>query len=139
MTDIERVISRLQIIHTWATVDGQSGRGIDPKSCAKIVEWVDDALELLKQPTIDRWISVKDRLPEIDERVLVFGVGKYEHFVGSTMTAITCMSDANLIDCRLETQPYWLEPRQYYLTDYEITHWMPLPEPPKEAERHAEL
>ena len=86
----------------------------------------------LKAPTVGGWTSVKDRLPEIGERVLVFGVGKYEHFVGSTMTAITCMSDANLIDCRLKTQPYWLEPWQYYLTDYEITHWMPLPEPPKE-------
>ena len=85
-----------------------------------------------KMPTVDRWISVNDRLPKINERVLVFGVGKYEHFVGSTMTAITCMSDANPIDCRLKTQPYWLEPWQYYLTDYEITHWMPLPEPPKE-------
>ena len=46
-------------------------------------------------PTVNGWVSVKDMLPEIDERVLVFGVGKYEHFVGSTMTAITCMSDAN--------------------------------------------
>lgn len=91
-----------------------------------------------KMPTVGGWVSVKDRLPEIDERVLVFGVGKYEYFVGSTMTAITCMSDANLIDCRLKTQPYWLEPWQYYLTDYEITHWMPLPEPPKEAEDDAE-
>ena len=54
MTDIERVISHLQVIHTWATVDGQSGRGIDPKSCSRIVEWVDDALDMLKtqQPRV---------------------------------------------------------------------------------------
>lgn len=28
MTDLERVISHLQIILTWAKVDGESGRGI---------------------------------------------------------------------------------------------------------------
>lgn len=83
-------------------------------------------------PTVGGWISVKDRLPEIDQRVLVFGVGKYDCFIGTTQIAITHMSDRNLLDCRLKTQPYWIAPWQYFLTDYEITYWMPLPEPPKE-------
>ncbi len=77
--------------------------------------------------TIGGWISVKDRLPEIDERVLVFGVGKYDCFIGTSQIAITHMSDRNLIDCHRKTQPYWIAPWQYFLTDYEITHWMPLP------------
>ena len=43
------VINHLQIIRTWAAVDGKSGRGIDPVCCRDIVGWVDDAITLLKK------------------------------------------------------------------------------------------
>lgn len=66
------------------------------------------------------WISVKDRLPEHDDYCLVclgrhivrIGVYKYGHWhycVGIYMT-----------------EPE-LRPGMY------VTHWMPLPEPPKES------
>lgn len=111
----------------YMTVAECSGHSIEYamgwKAC---VDWIKTL------PTVGGWISVKDRLPEIDERVLVFGVGKYDCFIGTTQIAITHMSDRNLINCHIKTQPYWIAPWQYFLTDYEITHWMPLPEPPKE-------
>lgn len=48
MADREKVITNLQVIRTWAEVDGESGRGIDPQCCRKIVSWIDDAIALLK-------------------------------------------------------------------------------------------
>lgn len=48
MTDREKVVSRLQIIRTWADVDQKYG-GIKPECCDHIVKWIDDALELLKE------------------------------------------------------------------------------------------
>lgn len=53
MTDREDVISHLQIIHTWADFYGEKGLGIDPVLCRYIVEWVDDALALLKKRDVE--------------------------------------------------------------------------------------
>lgn len=75
------------------------------------------------------WISVKDRLPDVHVPVLVACVNKYD---GEKMATIAEMSDSNLIVTHLKTTKYWVEPFQYFSADYIITHWMPLPEPPKE-------
>lgn len=83
---------------------------------------------------MDKWIDIKEHLPAIGQRVLVFAVGKKEAgFEGETATAITSMGNTNLFNCNLETKPYWHQPWQYFLTDYEITHWMPLPGPPEKT------
>lgn len=79
------------------------------------------------------WISVEDRLPDIDERVLIFGVSIYNGFIGDTVIAITDMTDNQLFPS-LETEKEWRSPWQYFFTDYKITHWMHLPEPPKEEQ-----
>ena len=71
-----------------------------------------DAIEELSSP---EWISVSDRLPERDKYVLVFVKGAYDDG----------------------------EEFQYISSDYHngvrfdqyselVTHWMPMPEPPKE-------
>ena len=80
------------------------------------------------------WISVNKRLPDVDERVIVFGVGKMDGFIGDTIIAITSMSDRNPLATHIKCEKHWRSPWQYFLTDYEITHWMPLPEPPKEGQ-----
>lgn len=77
------------------------------------------------------WISVKDKLPNVGERVLVFGVSKLDWAKGRNVIAITSMSDYNIFDSRTKTDPYWISPWQYFMTDYEITHWMALPTEPK--------
>lgn len=59
-----------------------------------------------------KWISVEERLPEEGVSVLIYGFG--------------CMDIGWIIDTG------W---RSEYISDYdkgEITHWMPMPEPPKE-------
>lgn len=57
------------------------------------------------------WISVEDRLPEIDlevlivEKDLIIEVGSYQEY-------------------------YWVENTEYKMRE-NVTHWMPIPKPPK--------
>lgn len=49
MIDRDKVISRLQIIRTWAEV-GKNYNGIQGDDCLRdVVNWIDDALVLLKE------------------------------------------------------------------------------------------
>jgi hypothetical protein len=108
----------------------------DTHTADKIMHGIFRAEQALKeQPTITatRWHRVEERLPNVDEKVLVFAVGKLDGFIGDTVIALTSMSDTNWLNHHEKVdKPYWLDPWQYFLTDYRITHWMPLPEPPKE-------
>lgn len=76
--------------------------------------WLDDA------PTIGGWISVKDRLPEIGTSILYcafgrsVGEGTYQGFDGNH----------HVWNMYAVSGTHW---------DDEVTHWMPLPEPPKEV------
>lgn len=63
---------------------------------------------------VPKWISVKERLPEEGEDVLVYlGEGIFEI-------------------CWTLKDGFW-ETRDSYLDTDAVTHWMPLPEPPKEV------
>ena len=77
------------------------------------------------------WISVKDRLPELDQDVLVYAVGKEDGFLDTTHIVISqrCISHIFPWDQGVEE---WLAPWPYFNRNYEITHWMPLPSPPEE-------
>lgn len=93
-----------------------------------------------EQPTVSGWISVKDRLPMIDENVLVFAQGKEDGFIGETKIAIAYMTDCTYFGgSPIKVEPRWRCPLQFFLTDYEITHWMPLPKPPKEDDDGTDL
>lgn len=71
---------------------------------------------------MSEWISVKDRLPKTDDYYLIYGLND---------------------DMRLG---YWSTKYNKFIAfdddgyDYElyhITHWQPLPEPPKESDTNA--
>jgi len=79
-----------------------------------------------------QWIPVAARLPEKDIEVLVFAEGKIEGFFGDTAIAISKRYDFKIFTDS-EGVEVWQSPWQYFLTDYEITHWMPLPQPPVEG------
>lgn len=81
-----------------------------------------DAMGPTNLLTPAKWISVKDRLPELGEEVLVLGnEGSLEV---RRLTLRKIHPD--------EKDPhYWLDGWDES-ADYTVTHWMPLPEPPKE-------
>ena len=74
---------------------------------------------------VPRWRSVKDELPQPGEVVLGFAVAKSESFIGKTYMLCHQLE-------RCDGKKSWAEPWRYSCTDFEITHWMPLPEPPKD-------
>ena len=82
-----------------------------------------DAAELLR----DRWISVKDRLPDSNGLYIV------------TACDEGCAAGEGIwYDTVVVTAEYyngcwtWYEGGQEYDLDGIVTHWMPLPEPPEE-------
>ena len=87
--------------------------------------------------TVQRWIPVTERLPEIYEKdpnwsatVLFRTAQGHIHSgyrnIGKPQTSFY---DDDW------TPPYWLdESENLSFEEGEVTHWMPLPEPPKEGE-----
>ena len=73
-----------------------------------------DAIEELSKP---RWIPVTERLPKEGEFVLVYG-DLYPNKHDGGVIAVSKRMDWN----------YW----QGFGRERDITHWMPLPPPPKE-------
>ena len=61
--------------------------------------------------TVQEWISVKDRLPEKEQDVLV--------------------ADNGFIAVWTFYGDYWEDSHGWWQEFDEVTHWMPLPEPPK--------
>lgn len=80
--------------------------------------------EIRKMPTIGGWISVKDRLPPMYHMVLITG----KNSAGGSFGIIKGSHDGDI------GQWYRDDIGQYVDSRGDIvTHWMPLPEPPKEG------
>ena len=69
---------------------------------------------------MSEWISVKDRLPENEDFVLVSVTGRFHHIKFENAPDIASFCREGWI---LESCPEWSNPG--------VTHWMPLPEMPK--------
>ena len=70
----------------------------------------------------DGWISSKDRLPDIDRKSEVPGWSKEVIGYHRQYGIVFCY-------CRISTRE-WMLSKSCHITS-EITHWMPLPEPPE--------
>ena len=70
---------------------------------------------------MSEWISVKDKLPELHEEVLVCNEEYGLSELGFATVAVLDGTD-------------WIETWDRRTEIHYITHWMPLPEPPKEEE-----
>ena len=79
------------------------------------------------------WISVKDELPPVDEDYVKQGFAKPDE-EGNTLTASTTVlvTDGKYV----ETTFYMFELKRWnsQMDDTKITHWMPLPQPPRKEE-----
>jgi hypothetical protein len=79
-----------------------------------------------------KWISVEERLPEMQAEFIVTVKLKYDferEYTIATDVAVYRMDECGDIDGCWETFNDWYEGQQYI----HVTHWMPLPEPPKEG------
>lgn len=88
--------------------------------------------------TVQRWIPVAERLPEEDGEYLVwFGRNVFESYAEVRYFA----KDGEAVDkydLRHEKNVwYYYDSEWGYVACRNVTHWMPLPEPPKEDESDA--
>ena len=93
----------------------------------QFIDWIEDA------PTVYGWISVKERLPGEDGRYLVYNMS-YCNALAFVASFSTCLENVGEYDFDGEKRPGWFsydDEYGYYEIDG-VTHWMPLPEPPKE-------
>lgn len=80
--------------------------------------------DIVSSPTVNGWISVKDRMPDIDGEYMVYGQSE-------DMRELLPDNDPIWICYYCKEHGFYnIELRREY--DY-ITHWMLLPEPPKEV------
>jgi hypothetical protein len=86
---------------------------------------LDDSDTILKQTPVTaapQWISVKQQMPDVHEEVLVNIVYPIER-----IEKLAYRFEGNKVE--------WFvlpDPQGYFWNEEWITHWMPLPEPPKE-------
>ena len=110
MRDYEDLVKSLRYCAEYdcTTVCPRAGTG---NGCiTRLKKDAADAIEELSKP---KWISVEERLPEENANYLTYGV-----FLPLGVKAMDL--------CRFNGKG-WLT-----TTTVKITHWMPLPEPPKE-------
>lgn len=78
------------------------------------------------------WISVKDKLPEPEQDVLVIAHGWSDRllYIGSYQRMEAETSWLTGVTSKASDWSLW---GWSYLREPEVTHWMPLPEPPMSA------
>lgn len=81
-----------------------------PSECDEDLEWMADHL-IANGVTIQKWIPVTERLPECGQEVIVYS--------------------GRLLKPTVFAYHFWNEGFDSWAR---ITHWMPLPKPPKEVE-----
>lgn len=88
-------------------------------------EALDMAISALRQREHPQWFSVKDGLPETDELVLAVASGKPLPNITYDRAVVLASYD-RAEGWIIEEYPEWDTP--------EVTHWMPLPDPPEEVD-----
>ena len=111
------LIEREKVIKKIAEEQDKSSTGFEDVAYYRAIKIIRE------QPTadvqaVDRWVRVKDRLPDTGERVIVYTI-----------------EDA-ILEMRFDKRHgRWcridIDAAQMFGKDF-VTHWQPLPEPPKE-------
>ncbi len=99
-----------------------------------------DKTATFKQPTANGWISVKDRLPDTAGiECLVCAVNK-KYNQTHVITAYSGYDGPGwwTTDMNYMSGPYELPRNTWLHPSLKVTHWMHLPEPPKEDDNEAD-
>ncbi|MGI5825196.1 MAG: DUF551 domain-containing protein [Bacillota bacterium] len=98
----------------------------------------DGQLIIEEQPKVGEWISVEDRLPEKEKYVLLISKGWKN---SQNDVYIGCLKDNAIEADPKGERNFWGIPTEEtdwsiygwsYFKKPNVTHWQPLPEPPKE-------
>ena len=93
----------------------------------ELLEQAAEALEQLKVESgklkVGRWIPVRSRLPEDDAQVLVIVSGRWKNVTFNNAYELASWSVTE--GWIMEAWPEFENP--------DVSHWMPLPEPPEEG------
>ena len=84
-------------------------------------EWVE------RQPTLttpNEWVSVEERLPDTDGAYLVYA----PTYTGGSSSSLDCIG--GIMFSRFKHEKWSIE-SGYYKRPNCVTHWMPIPAPPK--------
>ena len=92
-------------------------RWLQPHSANETPKLLDDAANAIEELSNPKWIPVTEALPELDKRVFVIGLFGF--------CGIYSLIQVHDTTC-------WEDEYGYYQDFEDVTHWMPLPEPPKE-------
>lgn len=127
MKDIDGYVTKDSLYRLISGIKRNPNIPVDDKTCSIIVEAISDMPKADIQP-VDRWISVKDRLPEIiynsSENVLIY-LKNGEQYVAMYVGE----------DKDFGIEAYWSTSDMH--RDFEcdkVTRWQPLPEPPKDGD-----
>ena len=83
-----------------------------------------------------RWIPVTERLPEEDKEVLITYKGKGDElYKPYSNIDITTYGQMYFGGNKVGNHKHWRSPFQYFNDNYEVTAWMPLPEPYEEVDK----
>lgn len=94
----------------------------EPGNARKLIE---------EAQTVGGWISVKERLPELEIIEEYFDkVDKNTHSYKLSKDVLVFTSSDGIVIDKLENDGDGAS----WVNDIEVTHWMPLPEPPKDGE-----
>ena len=108
----EAVESHVTSVSVCATAEQARGRTDFKKLCLK---------DINEAPTVGGWISVEDELPKLGDMVLFTGLSSF----GTRFTTQRGWFDGT----------FWKrDTGETVYSNTPVTHWMPLPEPPKEGD-----
>lgn len=100
--------------------DLPKGEGLAIATAAQYIRGYIKRVPVADVQPVKRWISVKDRLPEIGKSVLIY----YPKWDGDEIQVAKLEGDEMMFDICGE----------FNIGTGAITHWMPLPEPPKDGD-----
>lgn len=118
---ISRDVALRQLNATCLATDCDNYNGVRCRACAyaDAMDFI-DAIPAADVQPVDRWISVKDRLPEIGKSVLIY----YPYWDGDEIQVARLEYDEMTFDVCGE----------FNIMVEAVTHWKPLPEPPKDGD-----